>query len=531
MPLLTENPMSCRTSHAPVWPWSRGWYVKSLRLFVLAGTMMLAACGGGSSSGAGQQVPLTLSGNWQFTMAPPADGSFLGGLQGGFLLQNGSSVTGAATYAVSLPQLLIPCNTGSATITGTTNSQNVWTLTVVAGTQTFSLQGVQSLDGLTMAGTYTSTAGTSGDGGACGTLQTVPMQWSAIFVPPLTGPIQGSFHSAGGAAGLAEQDFPVSGYITQAANTGGSSATVTGNLSFVNPLTGGSDYPCFTVASVSGQISGNFVTLEMIAADGSDLGLIGEPVGSLGRTGVNPVTFDSVQGGYVLQGAGPAYLVATTSCPGGLGNVAAAGDFGNMCLALNGVNACQSPITLTPSGLTFPAQPLNSPPAKQTITLTDTSGGALNGVTLSLTNNSDKNNFTEEDNCVPGGETLPSSSGQTISPLFSLGGLLAPQFCTITIFFTPLETCAFGAAQCPSPLTATLSVNVNNMIFAVPITGTTVSSDAVSTSQLDFGAGRDSEAGLPQLVWFASRSRHPAQTLFGSSNRTFQNVEHHAEID
>ena len=31
---------------------------------------------------------LTLSGNWQFTLANPPDGSFLGGLQGGFLLQN-----------------------------------------------------------------------------------------------------------------------------------------------------------------------------------------------------------------------------------------------------------------------------------------------------------------------------------------------------------------------------------------------------------------------------------------------------------
>ena len=31
--------------------------------------------------------PLTLSGNWQFSMAGPGDGSFLGGLQGGFLLQ------------------------------------------------------------------------------------------------------------------------------------------------------------------------------------------------------------------------------------------------------------------------------------------------------------------------------------------------------------------------------------------------------------------------------------------------------------
>jgi hypothetical protein len=485
--------------------------VKGLWLLVLAGTMMLSACGGGTSSGAVLQVPLTLSGNWQFTMAPPADGSFLGGLQGGFLLQNGKSVTGAATYAVSLPQLLIPCNTGSATITGSitgaNNSQNVWTLTAVAGTQTFTLQGIQSLDGSTMVGTYTSTAGTSGDGANCGTLQTVPMQWSAIFVPPLTGGILGSFHSAGGAAGLGEQDFLVSGYITQAANTGASSATVTGNLSFVNPLTGGSDYPCLTVASVSGQISGNFVALEMIGSDGSDLGLIGEPVGSLGRTGVNPVTFDSVQGGYVLQGAGLGYLVATASCPGSLGNVADAGDFGNICLALNGVSACQL-ITLTPSALTFSSQTVGSPQTTQTTVLTNASASILSGLTLTLTNNSGAGNFTETDSC---GLDDGPSQGQPFD-------LYSQQSCVIKIGFSPLENCAPGtlAAQC---LTATLTVTSpsNDAIFALPIKGG-VSINAASTPQLNFGAKGVLEASLHQLLPFTQPRRASGATVTSPSN-------------
>jgi hypothetical protein len=257
---------------------------------LLAGMVALSACGGGGSSGGVSQIPLTLSGNWQFTMAPPGDGSFLGGLQGGFLLENNGAVTGAATYAVSLPNLLIPCNTGSAVITGTIGGQDIKTLTAVAGTQTFTLTGTLSLDATSMAGTYTSTAGTAGDGSPCGTAQT-GLQWSAILVPPLTGSMQGNFHSAGGSAGLAEQDFLVSGSLSQTANTGASSASVTGVLSFLNPLTNFSDYPCFTLASVNGQISGNSVTLQIIGTDGSNVGLIGEPVGSLGSTGINPVTF------------------------------------------------------------------------------------------------------------------------------------------------------------------------------------------------------------------------------------------------
>ncbi len=242
----------------------------------------------------------------------------------------------------------------------------------------------------------------------------------------------------------------------------------------------------------------------------------------------------SAPGGSFLQGAGTSYLVATTAgpCIGSLGSTATAGDFGNLCLVLNGASACQQPVTLTPSGLKFLSQAVDSSPTKQTITLADPSGAVLTGLTLGFTNNSDMTNYTEQDNCVPGGETLPSPYGQTVSPPFPLGGLLAQQFCTITISFAPLETCASGAAQCPSPLTATLSVNIpnNNMTFTVPITGTGVSSDAVSTSQRDFGAGRIAATGLPRLVSFSSQSPNPAQTVRSSGTAAFADAEHHAGI-
>src|SRR5271169_2274173 len=501
--------------YEPLSSWVLGACTKSLLLALLGGTIVLSACGSGSS-GSGLQIPLTLSGNWQFTMAPPSDGSFLGGLQGGFLLQNNGSVTGGTTYAISLPNLLIPCNTGSAAITGTISGQNVQTLTAVAGTQTFMLTGTLSLDGSTMAGTYASTAGTAADGAPCGTAQT-GLQWSAVLVPPLTGSIQGSFHSAGGAAGLGEQDFLVSGALTQAVNTGASNAAVTGNLNFVNTVTNVSDYPCFGLASLYGQISGNSVTLQMVGADGSEWGLIGEPIGSLGSTGVNPVTFNFVQGGYILQGAGPAYLVATTPCPGNLSSVTTAGDFGNICLALNSTTACQQPITLSPSALSFSAQVIGSTPTTQTITLANASGTDLAGVTLNLANNSGAANYTEMDAC--GVDGAPSQGQPFV--------LHSGQSCAITVTFAPLETCAVGTPpdQCPSPLTATLTIASPNdyVILKLSITGTGVSEAANATPQFNFGAEGALEAILPQLLSFAHPWRPQAIAL--------QNVEHHAEID
>src|SRR5215467_567619 len=127
---------------------------RPLFALLLSGISLLSACGGGSGSVNPTGAPL--SGNWQFTFTP--NQSFLGGLQGGFLLQNKSSVNGAAVYAISLPATNTLCNSGSAPITGTISGQNV-NLTATAAGQTFTLTGTLSSDGTTITGTYNSTDG------------------------------------------------------------------------------------------------------------------------------------------------------------------------------------------------------------------------------------------------------------------------------------------------------------------------------------------------------------------------------------
>ncbi len=511
MQRLINDPTLRRTNHELFLPRFCEACVPSLWVLLLAGTTMLSACGGGTS-GSASQIPATLSANWQFTVANPADGSFSGGLQGGFLVQKNGTVTGAVAYSVWLPTKPNPtvCNSGSATINGTISGQSV-TLTANAGSQTFAFTGTLSLDGLSVAGTYTSTAGTAADGTTCGTAQT-GLQWRAISVPPLTGGIQGSFHSTGGAAGLTNQDFPVSGSLTQGENVGASNATVTGILSFVNQATNLSDYPCFTVASVKGQVSGNTVLLLISGSDGSDLGQIGASVGS----GLNTVTFDSTSNGYVLRSVvSPAYAVVTNACPGS-GVLSSPGDSGSICLALGNTTACRQPIALSPAVLTFPAQTLGSTSAAQTITLTNTSSALLSGLTLTFTNNSGAANFTVTgDTCdIPG------------NPLGSAFALDLAQSCAITVTFAPQEA---------SPLTATLTVTSpvsadNDTAFTVPITGTGVSAMSASTPKLDFGADGVSESSLRQLLSFTNHSGNPVRTKPGSSNRTFQDEEN-AEIE
>jgi hypothetical protein len=516
-------------------------YGKTISILLLAAIAMLTACGGGGISDPQNRAPL--SGNWQFAVTPPSDNSFVGGLQGGFLLQKKGSVAGAAVFSILLPPPAgssanpTLCNSGSAPITGTISGQNV-TLTAVAATQSFTLTGTLSSDGASMSGTYGSTAGTAIGGTPCGTAQS-GLTWTATLVPPLTGSVKGSLHSTSGP--LSNQNFPVTGVLTQGANVGASNATVTGTLNFVDPVSLLSNYPCFDTASVNGQISGNVVILQIIGSNGANIGQIG----GVANTSVNnTVTFDSTPNGRVLHSVvSPAYAVNTKTCPGvGLTNP---GDFGNICLALGSSNACQQPILMTPASLTFPPQapPLSptsipltqivgSAATTQTITLTnnDPSGSTLNGLTLNFQLNTDNQfpglsdfsglpNFSEQDNCA-------ASLGTSFD-------LLPGQSCSITVSFTPQQGCPWlpfaasgslpsisGAppSLCPFPITASITVNSpisadNDDSFAVPITGFGLSAIQPSTPELDFGSEAVSETSPAQVLTFTNQSANPVQIL------------------
>lgn len=482
--------------------------MKGLLLLLSGSLLVLSACGGSSPSPS--QSAGSGAGNWQFTMAAPSDNSFQGGMQGGFLLEKNGALTGSVVYSIFLPSqeggLPTLCNSGSAPVTGTISGGSV-TLTATAGTQTFTLTATLSADGSTMAGTYTSS-----DGQGCGTAQT-GLQWSAATVAPLTGAVQGNFHSVLNAS-LRDQNFPVSGFLTQGANIGASNATITGTLAFQG-------YPCLDTASVNGEISGNSVILHIIESDGLNAGQIGAPTGS---TNPAPVVFETAAGGTgsVLHGAN-GYGVSTKACPGG--NIA--GDIGNVCLALGNMTSCAQPILLSPAALTFPAQQVGTGVTTQTVTLTnnDPSGAALTGLSLSFNPHSGSTglfglsdftglpNFTEQDTCA---ETLGST--------FDLG---PQQSCSISVSFTPQQSCpwlpstALGGGSpslCPSPWSGTLTVNSpmsadDDKAFAVPVTGTAFSALVPSTPELDFGAEALTETSEPQALSFTNKGAFPVQIL------------------
>src|SRR5579864_719977 len=491
-------------------------------LLVVAATLMATGCANGTSHG-GANGSTPLSGNWQFTLQSPTDQSFVGGLQGGFLLQKSGSISGSAVYALSqLPQsggTPVVCNGGSAPITGKMDGQNV-TLTAVAGSQTYVLTGALGADASTMTGTYTLSADTSSGSSPCATAQT-GLNWTAKLVPPLTGSIQGVFHST--AVTLADQAFAVTGSLTQGENIGASTATVTGTLSFIDPVSQISDYPCLATASLNGQISGNTVVLQIIGIDGLNVGQIGIQLSQInqGGSGFYPVTFDSTPSGYVLHSTGTGYLVNTKACPSSSSvNLA---DSGNICLALGTSKACQAPVTLTPGFLNFPPQLLGSAPATQTVTVAynDPSGAPLPGLTLDWAAESGLGSETGQTsfNGAPNfnlADTVPGDPCNVpIGSTFSLG---PGQSCTLTVTFAPQQSCTWlpnqggiPPAQCPLPLTAVLKVVSptspdNDLAFRIPITGTGLSALTPSTGELDFGASAVGEASLPQVLTFTNES-------------------------
>jgi len=524
MQILTKDPMPWRTNQEPRSRRLCAASMKSLSLLLVAGTMMLSACGGSSSGGSTQSA--TLAGNWQFTLANPDPTYPVGqqyGLEGGFLLEKNGSVTGQAVYSVSNVQngQTVVCNAGSATITGTIGGTTV-NLIAGAGTQTFTLMGTLSSDGSTVTSTsgFTTNGGTPVGGSPCGAATTAGLSWSAVLVPPLTGSITGSFHSGGlPAPPLVGQDFPVTGTFTQGENIDASNATVTGTLNFIDPTTGLNDYPCLSNPRifVNGEISGNTVVLELIGPDGSNLGQIGIPASQAVANGPQPVTFDSTTSGYVLHSAGQGYTVNTKACP----LTAIPGDIGYVCLAFNGTSACQEPVTLSPASLTFSPQLLGSS-TTQTITLTN--------------NSADPSKLAVSSTNVYGG-LFEGKSDFTGLPSFVVdtSNCASPPVpgasCSINVTFDPQEGCPWlpfpappsisGAAPewCPFPQEATVTVSGTSLdpqtSFTVTATGLGVSAIQPSVSELDFSAedAASNEQSPPQTLTFTNTGANSVQIL------------------
>ena len=507
-------------------------------LFSLGCLLLLVGCASTSPSSQNGDHASPLAGNWQFSMAAPSDGSFLGGLQGGFLLRNGNNVTGSSVYAMWVQSSQF-CSSGSATITGTIDGQNV-KLTAVAGGQTYTLNGTLSTDGSTMMGTYALSADSSVAPGAkpCGTAQT-GLQWSAHAVPPLTGDVQGFFHSTNTNSNSGNQAFPITGILTQGDNIGTSSAMVTGNLTF-------SGFSCLGSSShqsvnVTGQISGNSVILQIIADNGLNVGQIGRPSTPADLSGrqpslnLSPVFFESLaSGGNVLHGTS-GYAVTTKTCPG------TPGDSGNLCLALGNAKDCIRPLSLSPGAVQFPPRQVGSDPVSQTVTLTNTdpAGSTLKGLSLSLSLRPNSFGTPSDFNGLPSFTMVDTCSGSPGSTF----DLAPQQSCLISVSFSPQQSCTWmpadsfishatfvSPAQCPPNLRATvstppalgavLSVKTpnsssadSNTTFAVPISGIGISAIVPSPPELDFGAQAVSEASTPQTASFANQGTQPVQIL------------------
>ncbi|MGC1373553.1 MAG: choice-of-anchor D domain-containing protein, partial [Candidatus Sulfotelmatobacter sp.] len=374
---------------------------------------------------------------------------------------------------------------------------------------TFTLNGTLSASGTTIMGTYSST-----DGKGCGTAQS-GLQWSAVSVPPLTGTVQGFFHSVNNPA-LQNQVFPVTGTFTQGQNIGASNATITGSLAFQG-------YPCLSSASVNGQISGSSVILQIIGSNGLSDGQIGNYAGTTST--LLPVTVLSSSAGVVLQG-NDGYGISTSSCPGGN----SPGDVGDICLGVGNTTTCTQPLLLSPASLTFPVQQVGTAATTQIITLTNNNitTTPITGLTLSLTSINpapglsspfgpsdftELPDFTEQDNCA-------SSPGKPFA-------LNPQQSCTITIAFAPQQSCPWmpsialegePPSACPYPLLASLVLKSpmsadSDTTFALPLSGTTFSAIVPATPELDFGAEAVGESTESQTLSFTNQGANPVQIL------------------
>jgi hypothetical protein len=218
----------------PVGPW------KVRAVISLVCLVVLVACGSGSGAKKGP----SLSGNWEMSLL--RTGTTVVRQQSGFFLQSGTSLSG---------EFILTGNTacpGVGVAQGQVDGVNL-ALTLGQTGYAVSLTGTAASDGSSINGNYSILTAGCGNS-SVGT-------WTAGRVTPLNANFQAEFTPDNPAKSV----FHFDGTVTQGANTGGSQAILSGNMT-------STDARCFSQATISGLISGTSVVFNLLTADGIAVG-------------------------------------------------------------------------------------------------------------------------------------------------------------------------------------------------------------------------------------------------------------------
>ena len=464
---------------------------------LLASLVLLTACGRSSSP---QNSGPSLAGNWQIALTPNDQVTFQPRTLSGFAQQAGSSVNGSVSFLIpNVTNPSAPPCAGAAPLTGKFDGQNV-NLSVNQNGQMLTLTGTSSSDVSSLSGTYTSPAG------ICEPAENG--LWTASLIKPIVGSFQGVLHSvSSNSYSLQDKDFQVTGILTQGANTGATSATLTGTITTT-------DYQCFSTAALNGTVSGSRVRMSIIGTSGLQVGEMGAVVGSQAPGGAT-ISPD----GLTLQGLntlGTGYFMADTkACP----FVNQSFDYGNFCLNFGSATSCVEPLSATPNNLTFSALLVGDQtgPTQMFTVTNQTSGPAAQPISVSmtiggLTSLDSPNDFNiVSQNCDPTQPTPPPQGPFQV--------IMASQAtCTLGIKFVPSGSCPLDPtvgppAKCPLPRTAQLlladtldpTTDPNNP-HAVSLVGAGQSAIIPSVGEVDF---LPSQANTLQTITFTNQTQAP----------------------
>lgn len=201
--------------------------------------VLVPACGTNHTS---PQNTMPLTGNWKITLNRHASNTPLN--YSGFLIQSGSAVNGSVILGGG-------CQ-GVGPVTGTVDNQKV-EMTINQFGQDLSLTGdIPTGSGGVLSGEFSTLAGGCTNFPNTGT-------WLARLVPPLNSKFHGTLTSPSNGT------IEVTGTLVQGPNTGGSTATLTGTIDAQPPQP---FCAYLTTATMSGVISGTFVTLNVFGPTG-----------------------------------------------------------------------------------------------------------------------------------------------------------------------------------------------------------------------------------------------------------------------